>query len=69
MSDLSLTWYAALPNDRALVGALQQSLMIATITAVLATGMSLLAALAYFELRAQPTARFLAVILPMFVPG
>lgn len=69
LSDLSLTWYAALPGDRALIGALQQSLMIATITAVLATAMSLLAALAYFELRALRTGWFLTVILPMFVPG
>ncbi|SDN35126.1 ABC transporter permease [Ensifer sp. YR511] len=69
VSDLSLKWYLALPREGALVGALEQSLMIATVTAVLATGMSLLAALAYFEIRAQRTTWFLIVILPMFVPG
>lgn len=69
LSDLSLQWYAALPKEQALIGALGQSLIIAAVTAILATGLSLSAALAYFELRAQRTTWFLAVILPMFVPG
>lgn len=69
LSDLSLKWYAALLTDRSLIGALQQSLIIATVTALLATGLSLMAALAYFELRAGRTQWFLAVVLPMFVPG
>ncbi|OJF92611.1 polyamine ABC transporter [Rhizobium sp. 58] len=69
LSDLSVQWYLALPKETALTAALQQSALIATVTAFLATGMALLAALAYFELRAQRTAWFLAVILPMFVPG
>jgi spermidine/putrescine transport system permease protein len=69
LSNVSLKWYAALPKEQALVGALSQSLIIATATAFLATGMSLLAALAYFELRARRTAWFMTVILPMFVPG
>lgn len=69
ISELSLKWYASLPQETALIGALEQSLIIATVTAVLATLMSLLAALAYFELRSRRTAWFLTVILPMFVPG
>ncbi|MBZ5761209.1 ABC transporter permease [Rhizobium sp. VS19-DR104.2] len=69
LSNLSLQWYLALPKETALISALEQSLIIATVTAVLATGMSLLAALAYFELRARRRAWFLTVILPMFVPG
>ena len=69
ISNLSLKWYASLPQETALLGALEQSLIIATVTAVLATIMSLLAALAYFELRTRRTAWLLAVILPMFVPG
>ncbi|WFS04377.1 ABC transporter permease [Rhizobium tumorigenes] len=69
LSNLSLQWYLALPKETALMSALEQSLIIATVTAFLATGMSLLAALAYFELRARRPAWFLMVILPMFVPG
>jgi spermidine/putrescine transport system permease protein len=70
ISALSFKWYVSLAREQALLGALQQSLLIALVTAVLATGMSLLAALAYFELRSgRRPAWFLAVILPMFVPG
>ena len=69
LSDLSLKWYVSLAKEQALLSALQQSLLIALVTAVLATGMSLLAALAYFELRTRRAAWFLTVILPMFVPG
>lgn len=69
LSEVSLTWYAELLKDRPLITALQQSLTIAAVTAVLATGMSLLAALAYVELRSRRAAWLLTVVLPMFVPG
>jgi spermidine/putrescine transport system permease protein len=69
LSDLSLTWYAALSQERGLLAALQQSAIIAALTAFLATGLSLLAALGYQELRRGRSAWFMAVILPMFVPG
>lgn len=69
LSALSLDWYMALPREKALIGALQQSFMIAFVTAVLATFLSLLAALGYVELRLGRTTWFLAVLLPMFVPG
>jgi spermidine/putrescine transport system permease protein len=66
---LTLKWYASLLEERALVSGLQQSAIIATLTAVLATVISLAAALAYFALHRSRTAWFLTVILPMFVPG
>ncbi|OLP62653.1 polyamine ABC transporter [Xaviernesmea oryzae] len=69
LSALSLDWYMALPREKALIGALQQSLLIAFATAVFATALSLLAALAYVELRFGRTSWFLLVLLPMFVPG
>lgn len=68
-SDLTLQWYVALAGERALMNALWQSLFIATGTAVAATALSLLAALAYVELRTGRSAWFLLVLLPMFVPG
>lgn len=69
LSDVTLKWYAALAGERALVAALQQSLIIALVTAVLATSVALAAALAYFELHRNRTLWFLTVLLPMFVPG
>jgi spermidine/putrescine transport system permease protein len=69
LSDVTLKWYVALAGERALLGALQQSLIIALLTAVLATSVALAAALAYFELHRNRTLWFLAVLLPMFVPG
>lgn len=69
LSDITVKWYAALPQEDALVAALQQSAIVATLTATLATLLSLAAALAYFELHRTRTVWFLTVILPMFVPG
>lgn len=67
--DLTLKWYAALPGERSLIAALQHSALIAAMTALIATLVSLLAALAYFELHRLRAAWFLTVLLPMFVPG
>lgn len=69
LSDLTLRWYAALPNETALMNALGQSLFIAFCTAILSTFLSLLAALAYFEIKRARGLWFLAMVLPMFVPG
>ncbi|WP_377293637.1 ABC transporter permease [Rhizobium sp. SG2393] len=69
LSDLSLRWYAALPKETALMSALWQSLLIAGVTATAATLLSLLATLAYFELKRARSLWFLAMVLPMFVPG
>lgn len=69
VSDLTLKWYRDLPSDTALMGALWQSGSVALLTAIGATLLSLLAALAYFELRKTRDLWFLGVILPMFVPG
>ena len=68
-SEGTLHWYAALAGERALLAALWHSLVIATGTAVAATLLSLLAALAYVELHARRATWFLVVVLPMFVPG
>lgn len=68
-SEVTLRWYAALAGERALLAALWHSMFIATATAVAATALSLLAALAYAELHTRRAAWFLVVILPMFVPG
>jgi spermidine/putrescine transport system permease protein len=69
LSDMTLKWYAALPADRALISALQESVFVGVLTASLATALSLMAALAYFELHKTRTTWFMGVILPMFVPG
>ncbi|MFS8045846.1 ABC transporter permease [Rhizobium sp. BR 314] len=68
-SDLTLKWYMALGGENALVAALVQSLIIALATAVIATALSLGAALAYRELQRGRSIWFLTVLLPMFVPG
>lgn len=68
-SDLTLQWYLSLGSERQMVNALWHSLFIATGTAIAATLLSLLAALAYVELRARRSAWFMLVLLPMFVPG
>ncbi|MGQ0565511.1 MAG: ABC transporter permease [Gemmobacter sp.] len=69
LSDLSLRWCAGLAQERGLIAALRLSVAVATLTAVLATALALLAALAYQELRSGRSAWFLTVLLPMFVPG
>jgi len=68
-SELTLQWYGALASERALLNALWHSLLIATGTAIAATVLSLMAALAYVELRDRRSTWFLFVLLPMFVPG
>ncbi|TIX87767.1 ABC transporter permease [Rhizobium sp. P44RR-XXIV] len=68
-SDLTLQWYVALGGESALIAALGQSLIIALATAVIATVLSLGAALAYRELHRGRGIWFLTVLLPMFVPG
>ena len=68
-ANLSLRWYRELADERGLLAALSQSAVIALITGVLATSLSLLAALAYVEMGRHRSRWFLAVVLPMFVPG
>lgn len=69
ISDLSLHWYVELAKERSLLVAFGQSALIALLTALVATVLSLLAALAYLELKKGRAIWFMAVILPMFVPG
>ena len=69
LSDLSLTWYFALSKEHGLLMALGESVIVAMITAILATVLSLLAALGYLELRKTRSIWFMTVILPMFIPG
>ncbi|SFD78412.1 ABC transporter permease [Roseivivax sediminis] len=69
LGDLSLKWYVALAGEGGLTRALRESLLVATITALAAVALALLAALAYLELRRGRTIWFLAMLLPLFVPG
>lgn len=68
-SDLSFRWYVALAEERGLMGALGESLVVASITAVLAVALSLSAALAYLEMGRGRTLWFFAMLLPLFIPG
>ncbi|TXI07101.1 MAG: ABC transporter permease [Rhizobium sp.] len=68
-SDITLKWYLALGSESALLAALGQSIVIALVTAVVATLLSLVAAMAYRELHRARSLWFLTVLLPMFVPG
>jgi spermidine/putrescine transport system permease protein len=65
----SLVWYAALAEDRRLIAAFEESLLIGLATAVIATPLGLTAAMAYREMRRSREAFLLLVLLAMFVPG
>jgi len=65
---LTLRWYASLPDNPVLVGALGTTLIAAAVTAVAAPALGLLAAMAVRELR-MPRAILLLVLLPLFIPG
>src|ERR1700720_1994720 len=65
----SLTWYAALLDDRRLFGALEQSLLVGLATAVLATPIGLCAALAYRAMTRMRGIFLLIVLSAVFVPG
>ncbi|MFT7221192.1 MAG: spermidine/putrescine transport system permease protein [Candidatus Azotimanducaceae bacterium] len=69
LSDLSFKWYVELANERGLLAALRESLLIATATTVVSVSVALAAALAYLELGRLRNAWFLIVLMPMFVPG
>lgn len=69
LSDLSLRWYRELAAERGLMGALRESLAVAALAAGAAVLLSLSAALAYLEMRRGRTLWFLAMLLPLFVPG
>lgn len=67
--DISLAWYVALLKERALISALVESMLVATVTAVIATVLALGSALAYMDFGRWRSRWFMLVILPMFVPG
>lgn len=69
IGDISLKWYAELANERGLLAAFGESLLIAAVATVVSVLGALAAALAYLELGRLRNAWFLLVILPMFVPG
>lgn len=69
LSDISLTWYAALLKEKALISALAELLLVAAVTAVIATVLALASALAYMDFGRWRSRWFMLVILPMFVPG
>jgi spermidine/putrescine transport system permease protein len=68
-SRYSLTWYVALMNDHRLFGALEESAIVGFATAVLATPIGLLAALAYRAMTRTRNLFFLFILSAMFVPG
>ncbi|MGA2129031.1 MAG: ABC transporter permease subunit [Xanthobacteraceae bacterium] len=65
---LTLRWYASLPDNPVLVGALGTTLVVAVVTALAAPALGLLAAMAVRELR-MARVILLLVLLPLFVPG
>jgi ABC-type spermidine/putrescine transport system permease subunit II len=65
----SLTWYAALLDDRRLFGALEESVLVGLATAVLATPIGLCAALAYRAMTRMRGIFLLIVLSAVFVPG
>lgn len=69
IGEASFKWYVELVHENGLIAALWQSLLIATVTTVVATLVALASALAYLELGRLRDGWFLLMILPMFVPG
>jgi spermidine/putrescine transport system permease protein len=65
---LTLQWYASLPTNPVLVDALATTLIVACVTALAASTLGLLAAMAIRELR-MPRIILLLVLLPVFIPG
>ena len=68
-SQFSLTWYAALLDDRRLFAALEESVLVGLATAALATPIGLSAALAYRAMTRMRSIFLLLVLAAMFVPG
>ena len=65
----SLTWYQALADDRRLLTALGESVIVGLATAVVATPIGLTAALAFRAMGRRRGAFFLFILFAMFVPG
>jgi ABC-type spermidine/putrescine transport system permease subunit II len=65
----SLTWYAALLEDRRLFNSLEESVVVAFATAVLATPIGLAAALAYHSMTRMRGVFLLIILSTMLVPG
>ena len=67
--ELSLKWYIELANEGRLFDALRESVLIALVTAAIATFVALFAALAYLELYRWRAYWFLFMVFSLFVPG
>jgi len=65
----SLTWYATLLEDRRLFNSLEESVVVALATAVLATPIGLAAALAYHSMTRMRGVFLLVILSAMLVPG
>src|ERR1700692_491764 len=65
----SLTWYAALLDDRRLFRALEESAVVALATAAVATPIGLAAALAYRAMTRMRGIFLLVILSAMLVPG
>jgi len=70
LSNLSLKWYRALLDEARMLDALQASVRVAVVTAVVTTVLALLGGLAYRRMAANAQVGFFVfVVFPMFVPG
>ncbi len=67
--EFSLTWYVALADERRLITALVESVIVGAATALVATPIGLSAALAFRAMARRRGAFFLFVLFAMFVPG
>jgi ABC-type spermidine/putrescine transport system permease subunit II len=65
----SLAWYAELADERRLLSALVESIVVGAAVAVVATPVGLSAALAFRAMARRRGAFFLFVLFAMFVPG
>ncbi|MZR29841.1 ABC transporter permease [Sneathiella litorea] len=69
LDQVSIKWYLALAEENKLLAALGESLLVATVTAVIATTIAFFSALAYMEMSEHRSGWFMFVIFSMFVPG
>lgn len=68
LTSLSFKWYAQLFAQDRMLAALSASMLVGVLTALIAGGLGLLAALAYLRM-ARRSLWFNLLIFPMFVPG
>ena len=68
VTQMSLTWYGVLFTEERMIVAFKASVVTGVVTAVVTTGLAVLASLAYLRM-SNRSLLFNAVVFPMFVPG